>query len=241
MEIKKYPHADLNRNSGLYFVIGLTIVLFSVLMLLEYKSYPEINDTLAVLEVSDELSEDVPITEIVRTVTPPPPPSAPAVIEIIEDLAEVEETLIESTESGEDFVVADAVVDVDDVEVGEEDEDISVPFAVIEKAPVFPGCDECPTEEEKKACFNQMVQEHIARNFSYPEEALELGIQGRVFVTFEIDAVGKVSNIRQRGPNQLLEKEAVRIVAALPTMKPGMQRGRPVKVAYSIPIMFQIL
>lgn len=241
MKTKKYPHADLNRDRGLYFVIGLTIVLFTVWQLLEYKSYPEYNDELAVLEVSDELDEDVPVTEIVRTVTPPPPPAAPAIIEVVEDIAEVEETVIESTESGQDFVVAEAVVDIDDVEVGEEEEEISVPFAVIENAPVFPGCDTCPTEEERKACFNQMMQEHIAKNFRYPEQALELGIQGRVFVMFEIDATGKVGNIRKRGPNQLLEKEAVRIIAALPNMQPGLQRGRPVKVTYSIPIMFQIL
>ena len=67
-----------------------------------------------------------------------------------------------------------------------------------------------------------------------------MGITGRVFLQFEIDASGKVSNIRKRGPDRLLEEEAVRIIAALPQMKPGMQRGRPAKVGYSIPINFMM-
>lgn len=241
METKKHPHADLNRNSGLYFVIGLAIVLLVVWRLLEYKSYPETIDPLTALEVADELVEDVPITERIQSIAPPPPPAAPAVIEIVEDVEEIEETLIESTESGEDFVVADAIVDVGDVEVAEEEEEIVVPFAVIEDAPVFPGCETCPTKEEQKACFNQSIQDHIAANFQYPPEALELGIQGRVFLTFKIDANGKVTDIRKRGPNPLLEKEAVRIIASLPTMQPGKQRGRPVSVTYSLPIMFKLL
>ena len=241
MESKKYPHADLNRNSGLYFVIGLAIVLLVVWRLLEYKSYPEPMDELSVLEVADELNEDVPVTEVITTIAPPPPPAAPAVIEIVEDVSEIEETVIESTESGEDFVVAEAEVSVEDVEVAEEEEEITVPFAVIEDAPVFPGCETCPTKEERKACFNQSIQDHIAANFRYPEQALELGIQGRVFVTFEIDSNGKVRNIRKRGPDRLLEAEAVRIIASLPTMQPGKQRGRAVKVTYSIPIMFKLL
>lgn len=153
-------------------------------------------------------------------------------------MALVEETVIESTESSQDLTVSEAVVSVDEVVAAEEEEEISVPFAVIEKVPVFPGCESCPTEEERKACFNQKVQEHIKNNFTYPKTALELGIKGRVFLNFDIDSKGYVTNIRKRGPDRLLEEEAVRIIASLPQMKPGMQRGKPSKVGYSIPINF---
>ena len=166
------------------------------------------------------------------------PPAAPAVIEIVEDIEEVEETIIESTESSQETFVEDAVVSVDDVDVEEVEEDISVPFAIIEHVPVFPGCEDLATEAERKACFNEKRQEHIKNNFNYPKTALELGITGRVFVQFEIDTKGKVANIRKRGPDKLLEGEAVRIIASLPQMKPGTQRGRPAKVGYSIPINF---
>ena len=238
MEPKKNPKADLNRNSGLYFVIGLAIVLFATWRLLEHKTYASDQEFVNVLDVSDDMSEEVPVTQMLRTAPPPPPPAAPEVIEIVEDIEEVEETVIESTESSQDTFVEDAVVSVDDVDVGEVEDDISVPFAVIERVPVFPGCEDLATEAERKTCFAKKVQEHIKDNFSYPKTALELGIKGRVFIQFEIDTKGKVSNIRKRGPDKLLEDEAVRIIASLPQMKPGQQRGRPAKVGYSIPINF---
>jgi protein TonB len=239
MQVKKNPKVDLNRNSGLYFVIGLTIVLFLTWQALEYKTYPEEFDTINMAVAVDDLKEDVPITEAIKTPPPPPPPSAPEVIEVVEDTEEIEETIIESTEISQETVI-DAVIEVDDVEVGEEEEEISVPFAVIENVPIFPGCESAGNNEERKLCFNKKIQEHINKEFSYPPSALELGIQGRVFVQFVIDSKGNIGSIRMRGPDRTLEKEAQRIVATLPQMTPGKQRGRPVSVPYSIPINFVI-
>ncbi len=238
MKPKKNPNVDVGRNSSLYFMIGLTSILFLTWQSLEVKTYEKDSVVSEVLEVSDDLKEDVPITEIIRTAPPPPPPSAPDVIEIVEDVEDVEETIIESTESSQETFVEDAIVSVDDVEAEEVEEDIVVPFAVIEYVPVFPGCEIYETQEERKACFNQKVQEHIKANFEYPQVALDMGISGRVFLQFVIDSQGRVANIQKRGPDQLLEKEAVRIISTLPTVKPGIQRGKPVKVKYSIPINF---
>jgi len=117
------------------------------------------------------------------------------------------------------------------------EEDISIPFAVIEDVPVFPGCE---SEKNKRDCFNQMMQKHISRNFSYPEIAQEMGIQGRVYVTFTIQKDGSIGNIRLRGPDKNLEAEALRIIEKLPKMVPGKQRGKPVSVPYSIPITFRL-
>jgi len=239
MQVKKNPEFDLNRNSGLYFVIGLAIVLFLTWRALEYKTYPKESETLDMVMAVDDLKEDVPITEAIKTPPPPPPPSAPEVIEVVEDSEEIEETVIESTEISQETVI-EAVIDVDDVEVGEEDEEITVPFAVIENVPIFPGCESAKSNEERKICFQQKIQEHINNEFRYPDAALELGIQGRVFVQFLIDSKGNIGGIRMRGPDKTLEKEAYRIVATLPQMTPGKQRGRSVSVPYSIPINFVI-
>ncbi|MGB5646658.1 energy transducer TonB [Muriicola sp.] len=239
MQVKKNPKFDLNRNSGLYFVIGLTIVLFLTWRALEYKTYPEDFETLNMTMAVDDLKEDVPITESIKTPPPPPPPSAPEVIEVVEDSEEIEETIIESTEISQETVIEE-VIAVDDVEVGEEDEEITVPFAIIENVPIFPGCESATNNEERKLCFQKMIQEHINKEFTYPPSALELGIQGRVFVQFLIDSKGNIGGIRMRGPDRTLEKEAERIVATLPRMTPGKQRGRAVSVPYSIPINFMI-
>ena len=240
MQVKKNPQADLNRNSGLYFVIGLAVVLFITWRALEYKTYPK-DDTVTdmVLAVEELSKEEIPITEQIKTPPPPPPPAAPEVIEVVEDTEEIEETIIESTETSQDAVV-DEVMDVDDVEAAEEEEEIIVPFAVIENVPIFPGCENAESNDERKACFQKMVQEHVKKQFTYPPAALELGITGRVFVQFYINSKGQIDAIRTRGPDKLLEKEAHRIVASLPQMTPGKQRGKPVSVPYSIPINFII-
>ena len=67
-----------------------------------------------------------------------------------------------------------------------------------------------------------------------------MGIQGRVYVNFIIAKDGSISNIRMRGPDKNLEKEAARIIGKLPNMTPGKQRGRPVRVPFSIPITFRL-
>ncbi len=240
MRNKKNPKADLNRDSGLFFVIGLTIVLFTTWMVLEHKTYDKEEQLVQIRNVSDDLNEDVPITEKLNTPPPPPPPSAPEIIEVIEDAAEIEETIIESTEINQETVI-EAPMEVDDVAVEEVEEDITVPFAIIENVPVFPGCENIQGNDERKACFQEKVQKHVLKEFNYPQIAVELGIEGKVYVQFVIDAQGKITDIRTRGPDRGLEKEAARIIATLPQMKPGMQRGRPVRVPYSIPVNFKLL
>ncbi|EAR15948.1 MULTISPECIES: energy transducer TonB [Robiginitalea] len=233
METKKSPKADLRRNSGLYFVLGLALVMALVYVALEWKTYDEVNNYDISMDVEELLDEEVPMTEQIKTPPPPPPPAAPEVIEVVEDEEEVEETIIESTETSQE----EEIIEVDDVVVEEVEEDIDVPFAVIEDVPVFPGCEGA---SDKRACFNEMMQKHIRKNFRYPEIAQEMGIQGRVSVMFTIQKDGSIGNIRLRGPDKNLEAEARRIIERLPKMTPGKQRGRAVRVPFSIPIMFKL-
>ncbi|MBA4745862.1 TonB family protein [Muricauda sp. TY007] len=233
MEPKKNPKADVGRNSTLYFVIGLAAVLALVYGAMEWKKYDKVNDYDISMNVEDQLDEEVPMTEQIKTPPPPPPPAAPEVIEVVEDEEEVEETVIESTETSQE----EEVIEIEEVEVEEVEEDISVPFAVIEDVPVFPGCENA---SDKKACFQEMMQKHIRKNFRYPEIAQEMGVQGRVSVIFVIQKDGSIGNIRMRGPDKNLEAEAMRIIQKLPKMTPGKQRGRPVKVPFSIPITFKL-
>ncbi|NHF58360.1 energy transducer TonB [Flavobacteriaceae bacterium TP-CH-4] len=233
MEVKKNPKADVGRNSGLYFVIGLALVMLIVWRALEWKTYEDDNNYDISMNVDDMLDEEVPMTEQIKTPPPPPPPAAPEIIEVVEDEEEVEETVIESTETSQE----EEIVEIDDVEVEEVEEDVDVPFAVIEDVPIFPGCE---GESDKRACFQSMMQKHISKNFRYPEIAQEMGVQGRVSVMFVIQKDGSIGNIRMRGPDKNLEKEAARIIGKLPKMTPGKQRGRAVRVPFSIPITFKL-
>ena len=112
-----------------------------------------------------------------------------------------------------------------------------IPFLWIDEPPIFPGCDNA---SDKRACFQEKIQQHIRKHFNYPKEAQDLGIQGRVSIVFTIDVDGSITNIRKRGPHKLLEDETERIIKRLPKMIPGKQEGEAVKVPFSIPITFKL-
>jgi TonB family protein len=112
-----------------------------------------------------------------------------------------------------------------------------VPFGTVEQVPLFPGCEDASDPRE---CFNRQLMEHVRKNFNYPKEAIDQGISGRVDLLFTIDENGKAGDIRTRGPHEILESEAERIILRLPDMQPGKQQDKAVKVYYSIPITFQL-
>ncbi len=233
MQIKKNPKADLSKNSNLYFAIGLAVILFISWRAIEWKTYDKSGYGYEALNIDDDDDEEVPITEQIKTPPPPPPPPpAPEIIEVVEDEEEIEETIIESTETDQEEIV-------EIVEVEEEFEDVDVPFAVIEDVPIYPGCERV-AKSKRRDCFQEQINKHIRKNFRYPEIAQEMGIQGRVYVNFVIDKDGSITSIRMRGPDKNLEKEAQRIIAKLPRMTPGKQRGRAVRVPFSIPITFRL-
>lgn len=235
METKKNPKSDLRKNSIFYFFVGMTVVLFATWLALEWKSY---NETIACdfgqLDPDLLPDEEAPIT--IQKLPEPPKPKiqAPPIIEIAPDDEKIEETVIEAIDPNQDTEIAE----VDDIEVAEEDIPDTVPFILIENAPIFPGCENQSTEKEKRDCFQEMMLKHIKKNFNYPEMAMEMGLQGKVNVIFTVQKDGSIGDVRLRGPHESLEKEAARIISKLPKMTPGKQRGTPVKVPYAIPITF---
>ena len=232
MQPKKNDKADLSKNSSLYFVIGLALILLISWQAIEWKTYDKDLYGYEALDVDEEDDEEIPITEQIKTPPPPPPPPPPApeVIQVVEDEEEVEETVIESTETNEEEIV-------EIVEVEEEFEDVDVPFAVIEDVPIFPGCEKVK-KSQRRDCFQEKMNKHIRKNFRYPEIAQEMGIQGRVYVNFIIAKDGQITNIRMRGPDKNLEKEEKRIISKLPKMIPGKQIGQLVRVPFSIHTVF---
>jgi protein TonB len=100
MDPKKNPKADLAKNSALYFAIGLCLVLFLSWKLVEHKTYEKSSIDIGMLTVNEDEIEDVPLTEQLKTPPPPPPPAVVTqVLEVVKDEEDVEETVIESTET----------------------------------------------------------------------------------------------------------------------------------------------
>jgi len=231
MEVKKNPKKDLNRSSNLYFVAGLFMVLSLSYVALEWKTFYGEKDYDDTVMLDDELDEDVELV-VIPPKPLPKPIVTPPVIEIVPDDEEIPETIIDAVEPDQDTEIAD----VDDIPEAEEEEDVDVPFILVEEAPIFPGCENA---SDKKACFNKMINKHIKKNFRYPEIAQEMGIQGKVYMHFIIQKDGSIGDIRiARSPDKNLGGEASRIVHKLPKMKPARQRGNPVRVPFSLPINF---
>lgn len=238
MEPKKNPKANVGRNSSLYFAIGLMLMLFLTNYAINYKTYDKSKIDIGQLDRDAELEEEIPITQ--QLVTPPPPPPPPPApteeIKIVEDEEEVVETIIQSTETHQE----EKIVEVKQIEIVQVEEETEVPFAVIENVPTFPGCEK-GNNEEKKKCMSEKIQQFVNKRFN-TDLASDLGLSGRqrITVLFKIDKTGSITGVQARAPHPGLEKEAARVINALPKMLPGKQRGKAVTVPYSLPIVFVV-
>jgi len=109
--------------------------------------------------------------------------------------------------------------------------------------PVFPGCDRYSTNDERAACFQKKIQRHVNNKFN-SGLGEELGLKGiqRIFLHFEIDINGNISNVRARSVGNIidLEKEAIRVAKKLPKMEPARSGKRKVKMSYDMPIVFDV-
>ena len=116
-----------------------------------------------------------------------------------------------------------------------------VPFAVVETAPIFPGCANETNPAAIKSCTTQKITEMINQNFK-KELGGKLGLSGinRVYVQFQIDHKGNIGNVNSRAAHPALKQEAERVVKLLPKLTAGKQRGRPVNVIYSLPITYKV-
>jgi len=119
------------------------------------------------------------------------------------------------------------------------EETVQVAFNVIEEVPIFPGC-EAAISEARRKCFHEKIKLHVIKNLNYPSEAHEKKLEERIFVLFSIEKDGSITNIQTYGKHDILKEEAQRIISQLPTMKPGIHRGKAVSVPYSVPITFKI-
>ena len=227
MEIKKSEKADLERGKGTSILIGFVMALAVLFVALEWTEREvEDNSDLYMARETTITEEMVPIT-LPEKKTVPPPPAAVAkadIIKIVEDDADIEEDIMVSTEDQVEWVDLD---DYDYVEVEPEPEEEEV-FMVVEDAPEFPGG------------INALL-EYLKKNIKYPAICRDNNIQGRVIVSFVVNKDGKIVDPEVvKGVNPSLDKEALRVISTMPNWKPGYQRGKPVRVKYSVPVNFRL-
>lgn len=242
MKLKKNPKVDITKSSSLYFALGIAVMMLISYLLINHKSYTKAEQQIVVMNVDLESEEEIPISEIKELPPPPPPPAAaPVVIEVVENEEEIIETVIESTETDESEEIQEVEVRIEEVKVEEIEEEIEVPFTVIENVPIYPGCENKKTNAERKKCMSANISKYINKKFD-DGLAADLGLTGRmrISVIFKIDKKGDVIGVKARAPHPELAKEAKKVVNSLPKMKPGIQMGKPVIVSYSLPIVFEV-
>ncbi len=226
MEVKKSPKADLESKKSTWLLIGYVVVLAFMFVAFEWSQRDITIDTSQAL--SDVVFEEeiIPITETPEQAAPPPPevPKVADVLEIVDDQAEVEETVVANTEDlGQKVEVKYVPVQV----VEEEPEEQEI-FDVVENMPEFPG-------------GMGALMQYLSKNIKYPTIAQENGTQGRVIVQFVVNKDGSIVDPKVvRSVDPYLDKEAVRVISTMPKWKPGMQRNKPVRVKYTVPVMFRL-
>ena len=228
MEIKKTPKADLENKKSTWLLVGYVIVLAFMFIAFEWtKRDIKIDTSQAITDLVFE-EEIIPVTEQPEQAAPPPPPAAPPIAEtltIVEDDADVEETTIATSEETNQAVEIKYVP----VAVEEEEPEEQTIFEVVEQMPEFPNGGMAG------------LMQYLSKNIKYPTIAQENGTQGRVTVQFVVNRDGSIVDAKVlRGVDPYLDKEAIRVISSMPKWKPGMQRGKAVRVKYTVPVMFRL-
>jgi protein TonB len=228
MEAKKSPKADLENKKTLFLQIGFVIALVLCLLAFNWTTGQKNDSVFEGMTEQAIEEEQIPVTEeMPPEQAPPPEVTVTDLFEIVQnDVVLTNEVSFDDDETTEDKVVEIyAPVSLQAEEEATEEE----VFVIVEDMPKFKGGD-----------INKF-REWVQKRVRYPEIASENGIQGRVYITFVVETSGLVSNVSvTRSVDPLLDDAAKEAVEASPKWEPGMQRGRPVRVRYSIPIIFQI-
>ncbi len=224
METKKTKKADLEGKKTIFLEVGLIVALAAVLLAFNYRTYERGSMLNIQVQVDDTPEEIIPITKQEVKPPPPPPPKQVTVINIVKDDVEVDDEIDIDVEADQETQVEDFVPVVEEEEEVPEMEI----FTVVESMPSFPGGD---------AARMKFLQDNI----KYPQMARESGIQGTVYVTFVVEPDGSVTDVRVlRGIGGGCDEEAVRVIKEMPKWNPGMQRGKPVRVQFNMPIKFTL-
>lgn len=252
----KYPEVNVLSYSPIFLRLSLIIVLVFIIAAFSWTIYERQVDI-----PEDALAMDFDIeVEKPRTATPPPPPPPPPPPSI-EAVSEVE-----LMDEDDDIEFVDQSVDestyIDAPVFQESDKEAAPPpppppppppkeeeaeeiFKVVEDMPRFPGCEDIENKKERRACANRKMLTFIYEHINYPGLARDNNIEGTVVISFVVDKDGRINDaevVRDIGGG--CGAEALRVVNMMNDMPerwiPGMQRGRPVKVLFNLPVKFKL-
>lgn len=245
-EVKKSQKHDANlqKNSTLYFQIGLILCLLGTYLLFEMQFQDKIIipdrvtiNEVATIEVAPDYRVEVqqklePKKKVVRSTT-----IIDKIKEVENDTPEIEDKLF----TPDTIEPTNDPVDPNDIVTIEKPTDLEpVPFELIENVPVYPGCERKKTNEAKRKCMSQKLIKLVSKKFN-TSIGEEYGISGlqKIQTQFMVDKNGNITDIRVRSNHPALDKEVKRVFNKIPQMKPGYQGVKPVEVIYTLPITYE--
>ncbi|MCF8274138.1 MAG: energy transducer TonB [Flavobacteriaceae bacterium] len=234
--------ANLQKNSTMYFQVGLILVLLVIYGLFEMRFETTIPN------YSNPLIPDEPLYVDVPLIKPEAPSKEKPILQKKSKSNDFKE--VQNDKPMNPFVDVNKTTPTIDVNPALDPSSISViplptdedfEFIRVEQVPIYPGCEKAKNNDERKECMSDKINKLVQKKFDV-NIASEYGLTGiqRISVVFKIDKNGHVTDIKTRAPHPKLQEEAERVVNILPDMQPGMQRNIPVGVIYSLPIIFQV-
>ena len=228
MEVKKSPKANIETHKSTFLLMGMVVALAVLFVGFEWSSsISKLDESTIVQDVLAE--EEIEITQRDPEPPPPPPPPEPEVPEIIEVTEEKVETKIDlsSLEDDQSRAQVQTYTPPPPPKPVEEEATDEI-FVVVEQQPEFPG-------------GTTALMKFLGDNINYPVIAQENGIQGRVIMNFVVERDGSISDVQVvRGQDPSLDREAERVIKTMPKWKPGQQRGKPVRVRFTLPVVFRL-
>lgn len=227
MEQKKSPKASLEVKKLTFLLLGFVTVLAICYVALEWTKH-EVQKYEVVSE-ENFFEDELEIDQTTQDEKPEPP--APEVIQevqelqIVDDDVKTESIEVTSEDNAQEEIVIQAPVEVKEEEP---EEDVNTVFVVVETMPEFPG-------------GQQALFKYLNESVKYPVIAQENNIQGRVIVQFVVERDGSVTDVQVvRSVDPSLDKEAKRVISSMPKWSPGKQRGKAVRVKYTVPVNFKL-
>ena len=224
MEIKKNKEADIKqiRSSlfilGLNYILGLVLAGFTFQELTVDKELGELNSKSGSGDYQTQDQKKEPL---------PPPPEKSQVNDITPP--PTEEIVVKKNEDKEPITSVD--VKPPDVQIAEE-----VAIAVIEEEII-----EFPDVEAEFIGGAQALMKYIQTNIEYPPTSIEMNEQGKVYLSFVVEADGSITNVAvERGVSPDLDREAKRVVRSMPKWKPGEAKAKKSRTRCRLPINFQL-
>lgn len=245
VKVSQKHDANLQKNTTIYFQVGLILCLLGAYLLLEMQ-FLDTTPKYATLEIPDDNFIEVAPSDFKIHKDPIVVEEPVKQKQKLTDEFKVEKNDVQLLEtdiitSEEDPVVNEPVKIEDITPITEEKTVEEVAWINVEVVPVFPGCEREKTNEDRRQCMQEKLARLVQRKFN-TDVASEYGLSGKqkIDVQFKINKAGEVVDIKTRAPHPALEKEAKRVINKIPTMKPGLQQNKPVGVIYQLPIKFHI-